>query len=98
MTDDCVEDHVEDPNYYCVVCGRPCPWQGPEHLVNAQGCKQCWELTGYNFKHSRTDPTPEEMAYYESLVAEAVAEGGDADKIRRSHEHIWKPVRLVWSR
>jgi len=74
------------PTFNCAVCGRR-----TRPVDSDTCCAECWELAGQDNYHNDNacGPTPKELAYYESLVAVAVAKGGDADAIRAQNPYIW---------
>lgn len=74
--------------FTCCVCGRSTRQvdQG-----DSECCPQCYELAGHDNYHNDNgiEPNDDELRFYEGIVAEIVAKGGNADKVRKSNEYIW---------
>ena len=78
----------QQPTFNCSICGRR---TRDTTGSDSQLCSQCYDLAGWDNHHNDSGTVPDagEMKFYESLVAEAAAKGGDADKMREQFDYIW---------
>lgn len=75
--------------FACECCGRQT--RGQTDCIGIEMCQQCYDLAGDDNMHNDdgTDPTPEQMAHYNALLAEIVAKGGDADRVKALNDYLW---------
>jgi hypothetical protein len=78
-----------ETTYVCDCCGRRTRYTGVQ-AVSSRTCPQCWDLAGLeNSVMDGTDPV-EVTEERDRLVAEAVARGGDHDRIVKIFNELWK--------
>lgn len=73
----------------CDCCGRQT--RGTIDTIGIDMCAQCYDLAGDDNMHNDDGTTPdaEQMAHYNALLAEIVAKGGDADKVKGLNDYLW---------
>lgn len=76
--------------YKCATCGRMTRQTGVQS-IGSESCPQCYELAGLD---NLLNDCPEEgvAANYreaERLLAEIVAKGGNAERVRAQHEYAF---------